>query len=62
MANIILTICTLAYESLQSRKEVREAAWMRPGWDECVSYTGEKILSLITTVSYIYRLFECGNT
>ena len=28
-----------AYESLQSRKEVREAAWRRPGWDECIAYT-----------------------
>lgn len=28
-----------AYESLQSRKEVREAAWRRPGWDECVAHT-----------------------
>ena len=27
------------YESLQSRKEIREAAWRRPGWDECVAYT-----------------------
>lgn len=28
-----------AYESLQSRKDVREAAWSRPGWDECVAHT-----------------------
>lgn len=28
-----------AYESLQSRKEVREAAWRRPGWDDCVAHT-----------------------
>jgi len=28
-----------AYKSMQSRKEVREAAWARPGWDECVGNT-----------------------
>jgi len=28
-----------AFESLQDRKEVREAAWSRPGWDECVAKT-----------------------
>ncbi|XP_046550104.1 protein NipSnap-like isoform X1 [Haliotis rubra] len=27
------------YKDLQTRKETREAAWSRPGWDECVSYT-----------------------
>lgn len=27
------------YESLQARKETREAAWRLPGWDECVAYT-----------------------
>ncbi|XP_076435171.1 protein NipSnap-like isoform X2 [Babylonia areolata] len=28
-----------AYSDLESRKETREAAWRRPGWDECVAYT-----------------------
>ncbi|XP_059149149.1 protein NipSnap-like isoform X2 [Physella acuta] len=28
-----------AYKDLQTRKETREAAWNRPGWDQCVSYT-----------------------
>ncbi|CAG2230307.1 Protein NipSnap homolog 1,Protein NipSnap homolog 2,Protein NipSnap [Mytilus edulis] len=27
------------YTDLQTRKETREAAWSRPGWDECVAYT-----------------------
>ncbi|KAL5015001.1 hypothetical protein ScPMuIL_009271 [Solemya velum] len=27
------------YTSLQQRKETREAAWQKPGWDECVAYT-----------------------
>ncbi|CAG5114873.1 unnamed protein product [Candidula unifasciata] len=27
------------YKDLQTRKETREAAWSRPGWDECVSNT-----------------------
>jgi len=28
-----------AYKDLQTRKETREAAWSRPGWDNVVSYT-----------------------
>ncbi|XP_025090888.1 protein NipSnap-like isoform X2 [Pomacea canaliculata] len=28
-----------AYSDLESRKVTREAAWQRPGWDECVAYT-----------------------
>ncbi|KAK7088707.1 protein NipSnap-like isoform X1 [Littorina saxatilis] len=28
-----------AYTDLESRKQTREAAWQRPGWDECVAYT-----------------------
>lgn len=27
------------YKDLQTRKDTREAAWSRPGWDECVAYT-----------------------
>lgn len=27
------------YKDLQFRKETREAAWRKPGWDECVAYT-----------------------
>ncbi|GIY58902.1 protein NipSnap [Caerostris darwini] len=27
------------YKDLMSRKEYREAAWRKPGWDECVAYT-----------------------
>lgn len=27
------------YEDLYSRKETRESAWRKPGWDECVAYT-----------------------
>lgn len=30
-----------AYKDLQSRKETRDAAWQRPGWDENVRYTGK---------------------
>jgi len=32
--------CPTAYENLQERKVIREAAWMRPGWDEVVAHTG----------------------
>jgi len=28
-----------AFENLQDRKKVREAAWSKPGWDECVVRT-----------------------
>jgi len=27
------------YKDLQTRKVTREAAWRKPGWDECVAYT-----------------------
>jgi len=27
------------YKDLQTRKITREAAWRKPGWDECVAYT-----------------------
>ena len=27
------------YDNLVSRKETRESAWRKPGWDECVAYT-----------------------
>ncbi|PIK43633.1 hypothetical protein BSL78_19515 [Apostichopus japonicus] len=30
-----------AYKDLQTRKDIREAAWRKPGWDECVAYTGK---------------------
>ena len=30
-----------AYTSLESRREQREAAWGRPGWDDVVAYTGK---------------------
>jgi hypothetical protein len=28
-----------AYTNLQARKEIRENAWSKPGWDECVANT-----------------------
>ncbi|KAL3858092.1 hypothetical protein ACJMK2_012706 [Sinanodonta woodiana] len=27
------------YKDLQTRLDTREAAWQKPGWDECVAYT-----------------------
>jgi len=27
------------YADMQTRKETREVAWRKPGWDECVAYT-----------------------
>ena len=32
------------YKDLQTRKETREMAWSKPGWDECVAYTGKAYL------------------
>ena len=29
------------YQDLQSRKDVREDSWTKPGWDEIVAYTGQ---------------------
>lgn len=26
------------------RKTVRDAAWRKPGWDECVAHTGNLII------------------
>lgn len=34
------------YEDLQMRKDVREKAWRRPGWDECVAITVPNIVYL----------------
>lgn len=34
------------YEDLQERKDVREAAWRKPGWDECVAITVPNIVAL----------------
>jgi len=34
------------YEDLQVRKDVRENAWRKPGWDECVSITVPNIVYL----------------
>ena len=33
------SIWSTGYKDLQARKETREAAWRKPGWDECVAYT-----------------------
>jgi hypothetical protein len=39
-----------AYSDLQSRKETREAAWRKPGWDECVAYTVPLIQQMHTKI------------
>ncbi|GFO46434.1 protein nipsnap-like [Plakobranchus ocellatus] len=39
IGNVYMVEHMWAYKDLQTRKETREAAWHRPGWDECVSYT-----------------------
>jgi len=43
VGTFLMTQCMFlkGYENLEDRKEVREAAWSRPGWDQCVSRTGE---------------------
>ncbi|KAH9525691.1 Nipsnap [Bulinus truncatus] len=39
-----------AYKDLQTRKETREAAWSRPGWDDCVRYTVPLIRHMKTRI------------
>jgi len=45
------------YENLEDRKEVRENAWSRPGWDQCVSRTGE--IHLLYVLYRYYLLNMC---
>lgn len=40
----------LGYKSFQDRKESREAAWRKPGWDECVAYTVPLIREMHTRI------------
>jgi hypothetical protein len=39
-----------AYLDLQSRKETREAAWRKPGWDECFAYSVPLIQQMHTKI------------
>lgn len=32
------------YDDFQNRKDVRENAWRKPGWDEVVAYTGKLLV------------------
>lgn len=34
-----------AYKDLQTREDIRNAAWHKPGWDELVYYTGNPLTS-----------------
>ncbi|CAD5112386.1 DgyrCDS1607 [Dimorphilus gyrociliatus] len=45
-----------AYDNLHERKRVREAAWRRPGWDDCVAYTGP-----ITVADYMKEVLTNPN-
>ena len=47
---IVDYFCFSAYSDLQSRKETREAAWRKPGWDECVAYTVPLIQQMHTRI------------
>ena len=61
--NHIYTLYITAYEDLQTRKETREAAWQRPGWDECVAYTG-KVLYIFKDVNlltlFLIKNYSCN--
>lgn len=35
----VINFLFAGYEDLEARKETRESAWSKPGWDECVAYT-----------------------
>jgi len=43
------------YKDLQARKETREAAWRKPGWDECVAYTVPLIREMDSRILYPTR-------
>lgn len=47
--------CSVAYESLQDRKEIRDNAWRRPGWDDVVANTGP---FLFTALIYV-QIIQC---
>lgn len=50
------------YKDLQTRKETREMAWSKPGWDECVAYTGKWTSVIGHFVFYLKYLCNlCGN-
>jgi len=38
------------YKDMKTRKETREAAWRKPGWDECVAYTVPLIREMETKI------------
>jgi len=40
------------YKDLKTRKETREAAWQKPGWDECVAYTVPLIREMESRLMY----------
>ena len=47
-----VSVCVLpAYKDLQSREDIRNAAWQREGWDEVVYYTGKFGFSVLTLLS-----------
>uniref|UniRef100_A0A646QG78 NipSnap n=1 Tax=Hemiscolopendra marginata TaxID=943146 RepID=A0A646QG78_9MYRI len=40
------------YKDLKTRKDTREAAWLKPGWDECVAYTVPLIREMESRIMY----------
>ena len=40
------------YDDLQHRKETRESAWLRPGWDECVAHTVPLISGMQSRITW----------
>ena len=49
-SNVYRKLFFIAYSDLQSRKETRESAWRKPGWDECVAYTVPLIQQMHTKI------------
>lgn len=48
--NEIHCLNILGYKNLEVRTQTREAAWMSPGWDECVAYTVPLIKEMQTKI------------
>lgn len=53
----------LAYKDLQTREDIRNAAWHKHGWEELVYYTGNIVIGIkyfIILVLLFYDLSPCS--
>lgn len=53
----------LAYKDLQTREDIRNAAWHKHGWEELVYYTGNIVIGIkyfTILVLLFYDLSPCS--